>query len=245
MPRPPFVLVITVLAAMAAGCASNKRSPTVVPPTQSAVQPVDFSGSWERNYSRGGDIQENVSRMARRLSRNVYQGSTPNSRRGYTSSSPSLGPIIAMARLADAITRTDTLLIEQDEVGIEVEREEDFALTCEFNNTTAQQFYSPLGHEVCGWDGTRMVFHVALPDGVSITHRLVMAPSGNELNVATTVTSPASSTPYTLNRFYTRFEPLPSPYVCEQTLSRKRVCEFRPSDEREQQRIDSPDSGTP
>lgn len=195
--------------------------------------PANFGGSWERNYSRGGDIQENINRLARRLSRTAAGASAPNARRGtgITSSSPSLGPIIAMARIADEITRSDTLLIEHDKSRIEVEREEDFALTCEFNNTTAQQFASPLGREICGWDGSKMVFHVTLPDGVTITHRLTLSPDQNELNVATTVTSPSSYTPYTLNRFYYRFEPVESPYVCEQTLSRKRVCEFKGSDE--------------
>lgn len=188
--------------------------------------PVSYAGSWERNYSRGGDIQENITRLARRLNRTAYGSSSPNNRRnpGFTSSSPSLGPIISMARLADSITRSDTLLIEHDIEKIRVDRQEDFALTCEFSNNTAQQFASMLGTEICGWDGHKMVFHVALPDGLSITHRLTLSPDGQELNVATTVTSPYSSIPYTLNRFYYRFEPIASPYDCKQTLSRKKVC---------------------
>ncbi len=188
--------------------------------------PVNFDGSWERNYSRGGDIQENITRLARRLNRSSRGSSSPNERRnaGFTSSSPSLGPIIAMARLADSITRSDTLFIDHDIQSIAVERQDDFDLTCEFSNSTAQKFESPLGREICGWDGTKMAFHVALPDGITITHRLTLSPDGQELNVATTLTSPISGTPYTLNRFYYRFEPLPSPYDCEQTLTRKRVC---------------------
>ena len=187
--------------------------------------PVSFAGAWERNYSRGGDIQENVTRLARQLNR-TYGSATPNSRRssGFTSSSPSLGPIIAMARLADSITRSDVLMIEHDIEKIVVERQEDFALTCEFSNSTYQQFESALGSELCGWEGGRMVFHVELPDNLTVTHRLTLSSDGQELNVATTITSPATSTPYTLNRFYYRFEPLESPYHCEQTLSRKKVC---------------------
>ena len=136
-----------------------------------------------------------------------------------------------MARLADSITRSDTLFIDHDIKSIAVERQDDFDLTCEFSNSTAQSFESPLGREICGWDGTKMAFHVALPDRVTITHRLTLSPDGQELNVATTVTSPISNTPYTLNRFYYRFEPLPSPYDCEQTLTRKRVCYKREESE--------------
>ena len=188
--------------------------------------PVNYGGSWERNYSRGGDIQENITRLARRLNRSS-QGANGNRNSGFTSSSPSLGPIISMARLAESITRSDTLVIEHDIQKITVDRQEDFALTCEFSNNTAQLYESMLGTEICGWDGEKMAFHVALPDRLTITHRLTLSPDGQELNVATTITSPFTATPYTLNRFYYRFEPIPSPYDCEQTLSRKRVCWMR------------------
>ena len=224
---------LVLLLALAPACATQRPEPQPVPRIQNPVMPISYAGSWERNYSRGGDIQENITRLARRLNRSSQGSSSPNSRRnsGYTSSSPSLGPIISMARLADSITRSDTLLIEHDIEKIRVDRQEDFALTCEFSNNTAQQFESMLGTEICGWDGQKMVFHVALPDRLTITHRLTLSPDAQELNVATTVTSPYTATPYTLNRFYYRFEPLPSPYDCKQTLSRKKVCWKREASE--------------
>ena len=228
--------MLALMLVLLPGCALQKAEPRPVPLIQTPIMPVNYAGAWERNYSRGGDIQENITRLARRLNRGSQGASSPNSRRnpGYTSSSPSLGPIISMARLADSITRSDTLMIEHDIEKILVERQEDFALTCEFNNSTAQQFESTLGKEVCGWDGNKMVFHVALPDGLTITHRLTLSPDAQELNVATTVTSPYSSTPYTLNRFYYRFDPLPSPYECTQTLSRKKVCWKQQKDDQDE-----------
>ena len=217
---------LVLLIALASACASQPPKRPPAPIKQKPIMPVNFSGSWERNYSRGGDIQENITRLARKLNRSAQGAGSPNGRRNpvFTSSSPSLGPIISMARLAESITRSDTLLIEHDIQKITVDRQEDFALTCEFSNSTAQVFESMLGTELCGWDGTKMAFHMALPDDLTITHRLTLSEDGQELNVATTITSPITRTPYTLNRFYYRFEPLPSPYDCEQTLSRKRVC---------------------
>lgn len=219
--------------ALTQACAHKRPDAPVVPRLQQSILPVNYAGAWERNYSRGGDIQENVTRLARRLNGYSQGSAGPNSRRtpGYTSSSPSLGPIISMARLADSITQSDTLLIEHDIDQIVVEREEEFALTCEFSDSTVQQYESMLGSEICGWDGEKMVFHVSLPDGLTVTHRLTLSGDGSELNVATTVTSPVSSVPYTLNRFYRRYEPLDNLYHCEQTLSRKKVCWMREPDQ--------------
>ncbi|MFK8029053.1 MAG: hypothetical protein AB8G18_02345 [Gammaproteobacteria bacterium] len=224
---------LLVLAAFLAACASKPPPAPISPVKQNPIMPVNYGGSWERNYSRGGDMQENITRLARQLNRNSPGGSSANGRRnaGFTSSSPSLGPIISMARLAETITRSDTLVIEHDIEKITVDRQEDFALTCEFGNSTAQYFESTLGKEICGWDGQKMAFHVALPDGLTITHRLTLSPNGKELHVATTLTSAVSSIPYTLNRFYHRFEPIKSAYECKQTLSRKKVCWKREASE--------------
>lgn len=224
---------LILLLALLPACVSQKSDANIIPVTQSPIMPVNYGGSWERNYSRGGDIQENITRLARQLNRSAQANSSANGRRNgvITSSSPSLGPIISMARLAETITRSDTLFIKHDIQKITVERQDDFALTCEFGNSTAQFYESKLGKEICGWDGQKMAFHVALPDGLTITHRLTLSPDQKELHVATTLTSSFSSIPYTLNRFYYRFEPIPSPYDCTLTLTRKKVCWKREADQ--------------
>ncbi len=88
---------------------------------------------------------------------------------------------------------------------------------------------TPFGTELCGWDGHQLIFHVSLPDGLTVRHRMTVAPDRQQLHVATTVTSTAAPAPFTLNRVYQRFEPLPSEYDCEYTLSKKKTCSTRRS----------------
>ena len=51
---------------------------------------------------------------------------------------------------------------------------------------------------------------------------MTLAPDGQSLHIATTVAN--GSQPFTLNRVYYRFDPLPPDYSCEYTLSKGNVC---------------------
>ena len=73
-----------------------------------------------------------------------------------------------------------------------------------------------------------MVFHLALPDGTTVHHRVTMAQDGQNLRILTTLHSVTALAPLTLSRVYTRFEPLPDEYYCQDTFSRKRVCSTHP-----------------
>jgi hypothetical protein len=132
--------------------------------------------------------------------------------------------IIALAKFADFITDSQVLDIEQTDIDIEIRRENNFALTCVFSEKEPVTVVDELGLEICGWDAHQLVFHIRMPDGLDIRHRVTMSSAGDRLHVATTVDS-KSSPPFTLNRFYYRFNPLPENYSCEYTLSKGNVCQ--------------------
>lgn len=187
--------------------------------------PANFAGSWERDYSRGEDINGALRaawyQLARTLPDQSYGRSGPvaqgPSQRDYAS-------LMALARLAEAITRSDVLEIYQDEYEIRVEREDDFALLCSFFNGQAKPTESDFGMELCGWDGANLVSNMALPDGLQITHRFTVSANRNNLRVITTVASKHSRVPFTLERFYRRYERPTSNFNCIETLTMKRVC---------------------
>ena len=122
------------------------------------------------------------------------------------------------------ITKPEVLTIAQDDYEIRVARKDDFAMSCSFYDGVAQRTDSPYGTEVCSWDGKSLISHLVLPDSLLITNRFTMSSDGNYLRVITTASSGATKTPFTLHRFYTKFEAPPRPFNCIETLSMKRVC---------------------
>ncbi len=190
--------------------------------------PLNLSGSWERDYSRGDDVNVEVGRAIQQIQRaSAYPGTTNDGRpRGYNSdySRRKVSAVLALAQLADAITRVDTLNISQSEHDIIVERKGDFAIFCEFYDGAAQGPVTEYGNEICGWDGSQFVSRLILPDGLRVTHRFTLAPDGKNLHVSTTVSSGATSAAFTLDRYYVKFERPSSEFNCIETLSMKRVC---------------------
>jgi hypothetical protein len=126
--------------------------------------------------------------------------------------------------MAELITRSSLLEIEQADQWIRVKREETFALSCEFHPGQLHSVETPFGTEVCGWEAHQLVFRILLPEGLSIQHVMTLGPQGQRLNIATTVVSDQVSYPFTLNRVFNRFVPGSRGYRCKQTLSRGRVC---------------------
>lgn len=198
------------------------------------VMPVDLSGSWERDYSRGDDVNKALGRLFRQLNRAAQNqqypnyGGSRNSGAGVMFGDPS--SILALARLAELVTRPSVLTVSQSEHEIKVEREGDFAMVCEFYDNIAKGTETAHGTEVCGWTGEQFISRLQLPDGLVVSHRFTLAPDLENLHVATTVSSTSSRVPFTLHRFYTRFEPASSEYNCVETLSRKRVCTTKTAD---------------
>jgi hypothetical protein len=190
--------------------------------------PVDMSGDWEVDYSQSENIRDRYDTMIRDLQRQAERRARNGS--AQSNGSISLGGVnagqnlYALARMAELITDVQLLDIEQDDFEISVKREGNFALQCEFYGGQLHRIDTPLGSEICGWDGHQLVFYVSIPDGVRVNHRFTLGPDGQRLNIATTVQSQQIAYPFTINRVYNRYDPESSGIRCKQTLSRGRVC---------------------
>ena len=136
----------------------------------------------------------------------------------------SMAGVYDLARLAEIITEAQLLEIEQDARQINVKREGSFALVCDFGGDRSQKVETGLGSEACGWQDHQLLFHIYLPEGLSIQHRLTLGPQGERLQIATTLRSRRSSFPFTVDKVYNRFDPEADGIRCRQTLSRGRVC---------------------
>jgi hypothetical protein len=187
---------------------------------------VDFTGSWEADYSRSETVVEQYQAMMNQLQREAQR----RARQG--GNQPAVGvyamgsgaDLYALARMAEIITESQLLEIRQEENEITVKREGNFALHCEFYPGQLHRVETPLGDEICGWDGHQLVFSIALPEGLGIRHRLTLDSRGERLQIATTVTSSQSPYPFTVDKVYRRFDPTADGITCRQTLSRGRVC---------------------
>lgn len=209
-----------------AACAEQPVISDDMAMVESGPLPVDFSGSWQRNYARDDRLDAALAAAYDRLVRAIPDQRVARS--GVTvqagPSSNDWGALVALARLAELITRPDVLTIYQDDFEIRVDRKDDYSMLCSFYAGQAKPLQTPYGIETCGWDGDNLVSHLALPGGLTITHRLTVSADGQQLRVITTLDSSTSRVPFTLRRFYSRFE-RPAPAMnCIETLSMKRVC---------------------
>ena len=223
MLRIPLPLIPCLLLA---ACGSQPKVNTTTPAFDEAM-PVNFAGSWERDYSRGDDIGGVLNGIFYELHRRAAQRASDDPRLGGLQPSISkreVSAITALARLAELITRPDVLTIAQNPYEISIVRKDDFTMLCEFYGGIAKATTSDYGTEVCGWDGDQLVSHLILPDGLSVIHRFALSPGGNNMRVTTTVSSGATRMPFTVNRYYMQFEAPTSDFNCIETLSMKRVC---------------------
>ena len=218
-------LCLLTLCLLIAACAREPLINEEMASIPVGPMPADFSGSWQRNYARDDEVNAALAAAFDRLARSIPDQRMPGS------SSPPAGPsprqweaLVALARLAELITRPDVLTIAQDDFEIRVDRKDDFSLLCSFYGGKSKGVVSPYGSEICGWDGENLVSHLDLPGGLEITQRYTMSTDRQQLRVITTVDSSTSRVPFTLRRFYTKYE-RPAPAMnCVETLSMKRVC---------------------
>ena len=202
------------------GCAQEK--PLIFEDTKyfEGVMPADFSGLWERDYSRG-ETADQAWRDA------YYELAKRNNHNGAVIPTPSqrdVSMLRPLARLVELITRMDQLAISQTEHEILVERKDDFALMCAFFNGVAKPIHNAFGKETCGWDGDRLISVVDFPDGLRVVHQFNTSEDRQALRVITTASSRTAPMPFTVSHYYRRFERLPGRFECIETLSMKRVC---------------------
>ncbi len=223
------------LVLLLSACASEHQQITL---STESPHIVDFSGSWELDYelsehpndklrylyevARSQILQQQAAQRD-----NLKAGRVPP---GTVSASAinTLQGVIGLGQLAEKITRSNVLTIEQTSETIAVQRDGDFALTCDFISEIIAN--NPLGDESCGWQGDHLIFNVSLPEGLNVNHRLVLSGNGKRLNVATTVSSSRIRQPFTLNRVFMPFEPGQGLYDCEYTLAKKKTCRLGSSE---------------
>jgi len=217
------------------GCATKEQ---IITTETSSRAPVDFSGSWEIDYELSENPNDKLrylyeitrSQMEQQMAARrdqVRNGGQPPVM-ASASAINALQGVIGLGRLTEKIAKSTVITIDQSSSDIVVERGDDFALTCEF--MAEYQSMSVLGKEYCGWQNNQLIFQVALPEGLTVTHRLVMSENGKRLNVATIVSSKEIGQAFSLNRVYMPFEPGQGMYDCEYTLAKKRVCKLKPSE---------------
>lgn len=216
----PLLTLVLLLPGPGSECATAESPPAPV------IR--DFSGHWEMDYGRSDNVDRKLNRLYREWQLMAKRSSRGDERAAARAAAlgANFRRAMDLARLADMITSSQVLQIEQSADDIEIQRENTFTLTCVFDEGQPQMVVDELGSEVCGWDAHQLVFRIRLPDGLDIQHRVSMSTDNQRLHIATQVaTSRASS--FTLNRFYFRFEPIAEDYYCEYTLSRGNVCQTR------------------
>ena len=211
-------LAVLLLAA----CGSN----TETRPRQKTAAAVDFSGAWEVDYSQSENIRESLEVLLRELQRQAERQARGMQQGGGTLSvgANSGASLYALARMAEIVTEPQLLDITQSETEITVKREGSFVLQCEFHPGKLHKLESSLGSEVCGWDDHQLLFHIFLPDGLAIYHRMTLDPVGDRLQIATTLRSTEVSWPFTIDRVYRRYDPNSTGIRCKQTLTKGKVC---------------------
>ena len=228
-PLRRYMIVCTLLLASTLLLACSQSSPQ----RQVAARDksVDFSGSWEMHYGHSDNVDDRLrsiyNELRRAAERRARGREVSNRGAALSTGSPegqSMSAIVALAKLADYITTSQVLTIEQSDIDITVEREDNFALGCTFHDDTPVAILNDLGSELCGWDAHQLVFLISMPDGLRVNHRMTLAPDGQKLHIATMVSNGSASQPFILNRVYYRFDPLPPDYSCQYTLSKGNVC---------------------
>ncbi|MDP5070199.1 MAG: hypothetical protein NWQ45_04805 [Congregibacter sp.] len=190
-----------------------------------ASDPVDMAGNWELDYARSDNLQAQFSSMMRGLRAQAARANNERTRNTVgTPPTSSQERLLAMAQMAEFITESQLLEIEQSRVAIRVEREGNFSLSCDYGPNAPVQTDYGLGSERCFWDGRQLVFELRLPDGLDIVHRLSVAAAGDTLGIVTSVYSRGVAEPFSLRRIYRRFVPGSNGFRCTETLTRGRVC---------------------
>jgi hypothetical protein len=186
--------------------------------------PANFSGSWQRNYARDDEVNAVLRDAYNRLIRTLPDQRHPAGSGADPSASKQMDSLLALARLAELITRPDVLTISQTKHEISIARKDDFAMLCAFFDGVAKAVENDNGTEICGWDGRQLVSNLVLQGGLQVTHRFTISTDGQQMRVVTTVSSTTSRIPFTLRRFYSKFERPTSGFNCIETFSMKRVC---------------------
>jgi hypothetical protein len=192
---------------------------------------VDFSGSWELDYQLSDHPSEKIRYLyvqARAQAERALERAQ-NSGRYVDPRIFNVESVVGLGRLAEKIAQATVLTITQENDHVVINRNDDFALICDFGDMGWKQ--SAIGTEGCAWDEDQLAFQIALPDGLSVYHQFSIAADRSRINVATTVKVSGISYPFTLNRVYMPFEPGEGMFECTYTIANQTSCTLSGSNE--------------
>lgn len=218
--RAARLCVAVCVAGVLGACATKDPEPRRSP------DPVDMSGFWEVDYARSDNLQARFSTMVRQLNESQRRAAAAerNNRAPVSAGGTSREALLGLVQMAELITASQLLEVEQDRVSIRVEREGNFSLSCDYGLEGRAANEYGVGRELCYWEGEQLVYYIVLPDGLRISHRLSLAGDRRSLAIDTTVISGAVSQPFNVRRVYRRYVPGSRGYRCTETLTRGRVC---------------------
>ena len=198
------------------------------PPVEHHPRVVDFSGSWEVDFGRSDDPRQQLLLLFDRMAERVSLQADSRSRYEIRQMQEDLSGIF---QLAEEMTRSTAINIDQSRGYVEVRRNEDFALVCDFSSReTSRRLIGP-GVEYCGFDETgQLVFVVRLREGLTVTNRFVMAHDRSRISMITSLGHSRLPYPVTLRRMFMPYEEGESAWKCEFTLAKKTTCWFRSDD---------------
>ena len=221
-----LLLPVLILIVTSTSCydAVNYRLDSIGP----AQKVVDLSGDWEKNYDRSDDFENtfkiyvaSIQRKIKEIEDKRQRNESYNVNDGLTVSRES---VIGLAKFTEEITRMPVLHIVQDKTGVQIEREHDFTLSCEFFNKQITSKVNPYGIENCTWSRGQLFIQLRLENGLNILHQVTLSPDARELNITTTVASKEATPPLTVSNYYDRYTAPEDDYSCIHTLSRNDVC---------------------
>ena len=192
---------------------------------------VDFSGSWELDYQLSDHPSEKIRYLyiqARAQAERAAERAK-NSGRYVDPRIFNVQSVIGLGRLTEKIAQATVFTITQEADHIVINRNDDFALVCDFGEMGWKE--NAVGIEGCAWDEDQLAFQIALPDGLSVFHQFSIASDRSRINVATTVKVSGISYPFTLNRVYMPFEPGEGMFECTYTIANQTTCTLSGSNE--------------
>jgi hypothetical protein len=225
--RSMFMCIVPC-SMLLAGCTSPAVEEVETAP-QRTQNLRDFSGNWEKNYQLSDDFNAQFSLYVA----DIRRGFIDTQGRNDSALGPTFGggmnaeAINGLARFTEEITRTPTMEILQDDASINIERENDFTLFCDYRDRQYSSSSNVFGSDTCGWNQERLIFQMAIAGGLNITHQFSLSPDSTMLNVTTRVSSDSVAVPLVISSFYQRFEPPGEDYNCVRTLTRNTVCNQR------------------
>jgi len=188
----------------------------------------NYSGDWELDYGLTESVEEKMrwlyevtrSQLERNQARDKRRRVRPDIR--MKNEVHPIEGLIELGRLTQLVSQANILHIEQRRGDVIVEREGDYSLICSL--TSVRSIETRLGREQCRLEGKQLIYTVALPEGLTIEHRLVLSENRQRLNLSTTLFSKAVGQPFSINRVYMPYEKNDGRFRCESTLTKNISC---------------------